>query len=49
MENVGISHIGGIGDVVICTSEGSELILKEVRHVSDLRLNMILAGKLDKE
>ena len=43
------SYIGGIGDVVIRTSEGSELILREVIHAPYLRLNLISCGKLDEE
>ena len=49
MGNNGVSHISVIDDVVIHTSEGSEWILREVRYVLDLKLNLISAGKLDEE
>ena len=38
----------GIGDICLETL-GSKLILKDVRHVPDIRLNLISAGKLDDE
>ena len=49
MENNGVSYIGGISDVMILTSECSELILREVMHVADVRLDLISDGKLDEE
>lgn len=49
MGNNGVFKICGIEEVVVQTREGSRLILKEVRHVLDLRMNLISAGKLDEE
>ena len=48
MGNSGASKIVGIGDICLETL-GSKLILKDVRHVPDIRLNLISAGKLDDE
>ena len=39
----------GIGDVFLETSIGNKLVLKDVRHVPDIRLNLISTGKLDDE
>ena len=45
--NDGASKIIGMGDVYLETNTGCELLLKNVRHVSDIRLNLISIGKLD--
>ena len=37
----------GIGEVTLMTENGSKLVLKEVRHVPEMRLNLISTGKLD--
>ena len=44
-----ISQIAGIGDICIQTSMGCTLALKDVRHILDLRLNMISVHMLDKD
>ena len=49
MGNNGTSKIVGIGDICLETSIGSKLILKDVRHVPDIRLNLISTGRLDDE
>ena len=49
MGNSGTSKIVGIGDICLETSIGSKLILKDVRHVPDIRLNLISTGRLDDE
>ena len=49
MGNDGASKIIGMGDVYLKTNTGCELLLKNVRHVSDIRLNLISIGKLDVE
>ncbi|KAK4421519.1 Retrovirus-related Pol polyprotein from transposon TNT 1-94 [Sesamum alatum] len=36
-----------IGNVILVTNTGCELVLKDVRHVPDMRLNLISVGKLD--
>ena len=46
MGNNYVFHISEIDNVVFCTFEGNELIYKEVRHVPDLRLNLISTDKL---
>jgi transposase InsO family protein len=49
MGNDGECKIVGIGNVCLLTSTGCRLILKDVRHVPDVRLNLISAGRLDDE
>lgn len=49
MGNSSSSGIVGIGDVQIKTSAGSTIILKDVRHVPDLRLNLLSGTALDKQ
>lgn len=49
MRNSGASNIVGIGDICLETSLGSKLILKDVRHVPDIHLNLISTGRLDDE
>ena len=38
-----------IGDVALVSDTGSKLILRDVRHVPDIPLNIISTGKLDDE
>ena len=49
MGNDGECKIVGIGNVCLLTSIGCRLMLKDVRDVPDVRLNLILAGRLDDE
>ena len=49
MGNSGVSKIVGIGDVCIETSIGNKLVPKDVRHVPDIRRNLISTGRLDDE
>jgi len=49
MGNEGLAQTVGIGDVCLETNNGTRLILRDVRHAPDMRLNLILAGKLDDE
>ena len=49
MRNNGVSKIVGNGDIFLKTSIGNKLVLKDVRHVPDIRLNLISTGKLDGE
>ena len=49
MANSGVSKIVGIGDICLETSIGNKLVLKDVRHVPDIRLNLISTGRLDDE
>ena len=49
MGNYGESKFVGIGNVCLLTSTGCRLLLKDVCHVPDVRLNPILAKQLDDE
>ena len=49
MGNIGVTKIVGIGDVYLNTSIGSKLVLKDVRHVPNIHLNLISTGRLDDE
>ena len=49
MKNSGTFKIMSIGDICLKTSIGSKLILKDVRHISYIHLNLISIGKLDDE
>ena len=41
------SKIVGIGDIIMTTNTGCKVVLKDVRHVPDMHLNLISVGKLD--
>ncbi|CAH9075454.1 unnamed protein product [Cuscuta epithymum] len=47
MGNNGLSKIVGIGDICLKFDTGIELVLHNVKHVPDMRLNLISAGLLD--
>ena len=47
MGNSGVSKIMGIGDICLDTSIGNKLVLKDVRHVPHIHLNLISTGRLD--
>jgi hypothetical protein len=49
MDNTSHSCIAGIGDICLQTDMGCRLILKDVRHISNLRLNLISGDVLDKD
>ena len=49
MENSSHSKIVGIGDVCFETNMGCKLTLKDVRHVPNLRLNLMSDFVLDKQ
>ena len=49
MGNNGVSKIVDIGDVCLETGTGNKLILKDVRHIPNIRLNLISIGRLDDE
>ena len=46
MGNRGWSKISGMGDICIETDLGYHMTLKDVRHVSDLRVNILSASAL---
>ena len=45
--NEGASKIEGTGDSCLETSIGCKLLLKDVRHVSNIHLNLTFTGKFD--
>ena len=47
MGNSSYSKIVGIGDVYIETNVGSTMMLKDVRHVQDLRMNVFSTMAID--
>ena len=47
MDNEGIAKVVDIGDVCLETNNGTRLALKHVKHISDIRLNLISTSKLD--
>ncbi|KAJ4728518.1 Retrovirus-related Pol polyprotein from transposon TNT 1-94 [Melia azedarach] len=49
MGNNGLAKAIGMGDVRLETNNGTMLLLKNVKHIPDIRLNLISAGKLDDE
>ena len=49
MGNEGLSKIIGMGDVFLETNLGYKLLLKDVRYVPDICLNLISTRKLDDE
>ncbi|MCF8701906.1 GAG-pre-integrase domain-containing protein [Corynebacterium sp. MC-10] len=49
MGNGNLSKVIGKGDVCVETDNGMKLLLKDVRHIPDMRLNLMSIGKLDDE
>ena len=49
MGNDGSSRVVGKGTIYLESSTGCKLILRNVRHVPDIRLNLISIGRLDEE
>ncbi|WKA08799.1 hypothetical protein VitviT2T_026489 [Vitis vinifera] len=49
MGNDGSAKAIGMGDVRLETSNGTMLTLKNVKHIPDIRINLISTGKLDDE
>jgi hypothetical protein len=47
MGNDGSAKIVGIGDVCLEMINGMKLVLRDVKHIPDIRLNLISVGKLD--
>ena len=45
--NEGASKIVSIGDICLETSIGCKLLLQDVRHMPDIRLNLISTSELD--
>ena len=49
MGNSGISKVVGVGEVCLKFDTGMELFLHDVKHVPDMRMNLISTGLLDDE
>ena len=49
MGNNGVPKIVGIEDIRFKTNIGNKLVLKDVRHVPDIRINLISTDKLNDE
>ncbi|KAK9005531.1 hypothetical protein V6N11_042959 [Hibiscus sabdariffa] len=49
MDNDSLVSVTSMGDVSLVSNNDTKLILKDVRHATDIRLNLIFAGKLDDE
>ena len=49
MGNASSSKIVGVGEVQIKTNVGCTMVLKDVRHIPDLRLNLISGTALDRQ
>ncbi|VVB01953.1 unnamed protein product [Arabis nemorensis] len=49
MGNDAVAKVAGIGDICLETSVGTRVLLKGVKHVPNIRLNLISTGKLDDE
>ena len=47
--NQGIARVVGIGDIWLETNTGCKLLLKDVRHMHDMRLHLISIGTFDEE
>ncbi|KAK9005266.1 hypothetical protein V6N11_042709 [Hibiscus sabdariffa] len=47
MGNERLVSVTGMGDVSLVSNNGTKLILKDVRHAPDIRLNLISAERLD--
>ncbi|KAG8376743.1 hypothetical protein BUALT_Bualt09G0095500 [Buddleja alternifolia] len=47
MANHGVTEVIGMGNINLETDTGCRLILRDIRHISDIRLNIISTGKLD--
>ena len=49
MGNQGMANVVGIGDIWLEINTGCKLLLKDVRHVPDMRLHLIFTSTLDEE
>ncbi|KAJ0100414.1 hypothetical protein Patl1_21254 [Pistacia atlantica] len=47
--NDGLAKVIGIEDVCLETDNGSSLLLRDMKHIPDIRLNLISIGRLDNE
>jgi len=49
MSNSSVANIVGLGDICIQTNLGCTVVLKNVRHILNFRLNLVSMSALDKE
>lgn len=49
MDNNGVAKVVGMGNVWLETHNGMKLFLKDVKHVPNIRLNLISTNKLNNE
>ena len=49
MGNQSVSLIVGIGDIVVYTNTGYKLMLKDIRHIPYLKLNLLAFNIFDRE
>ncbi|KAJ0083996.1 hypothetical protein Patl1_30036 [Pistacia atlantica] len=49
MDNNGLAKVIGIGDVCLEMDNGSSLLLRDVKHIPDIRLNLISTSRLEHE
>ena len=49
MGSDGLTQVVGVRDIFLVADSGAKLILKDVRHVPDIRLNLICTSKLEEE
>uniref|UniRef100_A0A0D3A8K0 Retrovirus-related Pol polyprotein from transposon TNT 1-94-like beta-barrel domain-containing protein n=1 Tax=Brassica oleracea var. oleracea TaxID=109376 RepID=A0A0D3A8K0_BRAOL len=49
MGNDAMVQVAGISDICLETSIGTKLVLKDVKHVPDIMMNLISTEKLDDE
>ncbi|KAJ0085245.1 hypothetical protein Patl1_07552 [Pistacia atlantica] len=47
MGNDGLAKVIGIGDMCLEMDDGSSLLLRDVKHILDIHLNLISIGRLD--
>ena len=47
LDNNSFYNIEGVGDVLIKTKYGCSLLLKQVMHVREMRMNLVSTGKRD--
>ena len=49
IQNDGLAQVACIGDICLETSFGTRLVLKDVKHIPDIRMNLTSTRRLDYE
>ncbi|GAB2303702.1 hypothetical protein Dimus_038798 [Dionaea muscipula] len=49
MGNAGVASAIGIGDICLENEQGGRLVLTNVKHIPEMRLNLLSVGRLDDE